>query len=51
MGNMKMGSAEYTIQRRQKQPRAAGAESWKRALSPYLGNKQKEIFNLVGEAI
>ena len=36
---------------RRKQPRAAGAESRKRALSPYLANKQKEIFNFLGEAV
>ena len=38
----------YLTQRRRKQPRATGAESLKRSL--YLANKQKEIFNLVGEA-
>ena len=31
--------------------RAAGAQSQKRALSPYLANKQKQISNLVGEAV
>ena len=37
----------WSCQRHRKQPRAAGPESRKRALSPYLTNKQKEIFYLL----